>query len=318
MSGATVGDIGELALIDLITDGLALPPGMSVGVGDDAAVFTARGDVAVSTDAMVEDVHFRRAWSGPHDVGRKAVASAVADLEAMAARPRGLVVSLIAPPETPVAWVRELARGVRDECGLSGAALVGGDLSRGAVCTVVVTVFGDMEGRTPVLRSGARPGDVVACIGRLGMAQAGLTVLTRGFRSPGAVVRAHRVPEPPYGQGIVAHDAGATSLIDCSDGPLLDLGRVARASRVRIDLNSAALDVSDAQKAVAAAIGGGDPLTFILSGGDDHALFATFPSAASVPQGWLIVGRVLPDGPDGEPGVTVDGEPWEGAAGWQH
>ena len=315
MAGPTIADAGEFGMIAAITEGLRIPPTVTVGVGDDCAVFAPTGQVAVSTDAMIEDVHFRRTWSSPHDVGRKAVASSVADLEAMGARPIGVVISLSAPPDLEASWVTECSRGAREECELSGAALVGGDITRGAAIGVVCTVFGDMEGRAPVLRSGARSGDVVAFIGRLGLAAAGLAVLKRGFRSPGAVVKAHRVPEPPYGQGIVASDAGATAMIDCSDGVLSDLGHIARASGVWIDLDSGAFDVAEAQKTVAAAIGGGDPLQFILTGGDDHALLATFPAAA-VPKGWTVIGRVEPA--SGEPSVTVDGEPWEGESGWRH
>lgn len=315
MAGPTIADAGEFGMIAAITEGLRIPPTVTVGVGDDCAVFAPTGQVAVSTDAMIEDVHFRKTWSSPHDVGRKAVASSVADLEAMGARPIGVVISLSAPPDLEASWVTECSRGAREECELSGAALVGGDITRGAAIGVVCTVFGDMEGRAPVLRSGARAGDVVAFIGRLGFAAAGLAVLKRGFRSPGAVVKAHRVPEPPYGQGIVASDAGATAMIDCSDGVLSDLGHIARASGVWIDLDSGAFDVAEAQKTVAAAIDGGDPLQFILTGGDDHALLATFPAAA-VPDGWTVIGRVEPA--SGEPSVTVDGEPWEGEPGWRH
>ena len=318
MAGRTVGDLGEFGLIDAITAGLTMPAGVVVGPGDDCAVFAPSGAVVVSTDAMIEDVHFRRAWSGPHDVGRKAVASAVADVEAMGARPLGLVVALSCPADTPADWVIEFSRGVREEGERSGAALAGGDVTRGATIAVVVTAFGDLEGRAPLLRSGARPGDVVAYVGRLGMAAAGLAVLGRGFRSPGSVVRAHRVPEVAYGQGVAASEAGATSLIDCSDGPLADLGHVARASGVCIDLDSSALEADEAQKTVAAAIGGGDPLTYVLTGGDDHALLGTFPARGGVPSGWTVIGRVLEA--DGEPAVTVDGEPWAVTqpGGWRH
>ena len=316
---STIGDLGEFGLIDSIVDGLVMPEGVTVGPGDDCAVFAPRGQGVVSTDAMHEDVHFKKVWSGPHDVGRKAVASAVADVEAMGARPVGLVVALSAPADTPAEWVLEFSRGVRAECELSGAALIGGDTTRGGAIGIVVTAFGDLEGRTPVLRSGARPGDVVAYVGRLGMAAAGLAVLGRGFRSPGAVVRAHRVPEPPYGQGVAAQEAGATSMIDCSDGPLADLGHVAAASGVLIDLDSASLDVDEAQKTVAAAIGGGDPLNYILTGGDDHALLATFPAASVVPDGWTVIGRVLASDPEAGASVTVDGEVWSTEpGGWRH
>lgn len=313
MAGQTVAEFGEFGLIDAITANLVVPERVTVGVGDDCAVFAPSGQVAVSTDAMIEDVHFKRVWSSPHDVGRKAVASSVADLEAMGARPVGIVVSLSTPADLEAAWVVECARGVREECELAGAALVGGDVTRSAVIGIVVTVFGELEGRRPVLRSGAQPGDVVAFCGRLGWAAAGLAVLGRGFRSPGAVVRAHRVPEPPYGQGVVASEAGATAMIDCSDGLLADLGHVARASGVAVDIDTHALDVAEPQSVVAAAVGGGDPLNFILTGGDDHALLATFPDD-SVPDGWRVMGRVLA----GEPAVTVDGAVWEAEPGWRH
>lgn len=320
MAGRTVADLGEFGLIDAITAGLAGSDAVRVGPGDDAAVFTPDGDVVVSTDAVIEDVHFKKVWSGPHDVGRRAVGSALADVEAMGARPLGVVVALSCPPDTPVDWALEFAKGVKEECALGGAALMGGDITRGAQIAVAVTVFGDLGGRPPVLRSGARPGEVVAAAGRFGMAAAGLAVLGRGFRSPGAVVRAYRVPEVPYGQGVVAREAGATAMIDCSDGPLADLGHVARASGVTIDLDSTAFDVDEAQKTVAAAIGGGDPLTYVLTGGEDHALLATFPDEASVPEGWVVMGRVLP-GAEGDeaPSVTVDGARWEtDTEGWRH
>lgn len=311
----TVGGVGEFRLIASITDGLGAAGRVTVGPGDDCAVFRPAGQVAVSTDAMVEDVHFRRAWSDAHDVGRKAVASSVADLEAMGARPLGVVVSLAVPSDLPEEWLAECASGMREECARSGAALIGGDLVRADKVTVVCTVLGDLEGRDPVLRSGARPGQVVAYVGRLGMAAAGLAVLSRGFRSPGAVVRAHRVPEPPYGQGIVAWQAGASAMIDCSDGLVADLGHVAASSGVVIDVDTALLEVSEPQRTVAAAIGGGDPLDYVLGGGDDHALLASFDEG-SVPSGWRIIGRVLEAA--GEPGVLVDGAPWQGSEGWRH
>ena len=304
----------EFDLIGSITAGLPTGPAVRVGPGDDCAVFAADGDVAVSTDTMVENVHFRRTWSAPEDVGRKAVAAAVADLEAMGARPIGVVLALTLPAELEVSWVEGFNAGVRQECALSGALLLGGDITRGRDITATATVFGDLQGRGPVTRAGARPGDVVAVCGRLGWAAAGLTVLNRGFRSPRAVVVAHRVPEPPYGQGIVAQQAGASAMIDCSDGLLADLGHIAEASGVAIDVDTSKLDIAEPQSVVAAAVGGGDPLTFILTGGDDHALLATF-DPGHVPEGWRVIGAVAA----GDPTVTVDGAAWEGdAVGWRH
>jgi thiamine-monophosphate kinase len=139
-------------------------------------------------------------------------------------------------------------------------------------------------------------------------------VLTRGFRSPGAVVVAHRVPEVPYGEGRIAAESGATAMIDVSDGLLADLGHIAKASGVRIELDSAAFEIAEPQQAVAAALGGGDPLGFQLTGGDDHALVATFPPG-KVPTGWTTIGKVV----SGQPSVLVDGAvPEVDSAGWKH
>ncbi|MGC3993584.1 MAG: thiamine-phosphate kinase [Propionicimonas sp.] len=310
----TVGEVGEFALIDAITSGLGTSGPVVLGVGDDSAVLRLAGDLAVSTDTMVEDVHFRRDWSSAEDVGRKAVAACVSDAEAMGAVPIGLVVSLAAPASTPVEWVTGFADGVRAECEKAGVQLVGGDTTSAAQVVVTATVLADLGGLPPVTRAGARPGQVLAMAGRLGWAAAGVAVLGRGFRSPRAVVVAHRVPEPPYGEGRVAAEAGASALTDVSDGLLADLGHVARASGVTLDVTTSALEIAEPQKAVAAAIGGGDPLAFQLTGGDDHALVGAF-DADRVPSGWTVIGRVLA----GDPQVLVDGAEWTGAsAGWQH
>lgn len=314
MSGQTAADVGEFGLIGRITAGLSASGPVLLGTGDDAAVLRPAGDVVVSTDTMVEGVHFRPDWSSAEDVGRKVVAACVSDAEAMGAAPIAVVVSLAMPSQTATEWVDGFSAGVRVECERCGAQLVGGDTTSAPAIVVTATVLGDLGGVTPVTRAGARPGDLVAFAGRLGWAAAGLAALTRGFRSPRAVVVAHRVPEPPYGQGRVAADAGATAMIDVSDGLLADLGHVARASGVRIELDSSAFEATEPQQAVAAAIGGGNPLDFQLTGGDDHALVATFP-AGGVPAGWTVIGRVV----DGEAGVLVDGAEWaSSAAGWQH
>ncbi len=310
-----MAEVGEFGLIAEITAGLGASARVPVGVGDDAAVLAPTGRLAVSTDTMVEDVHFKRAWSSAHDIGRKLVASSMADIEAMGARPLGLVVATTVPKDTPAAWVTDLAAGVKEEAERCGAQLVGGDMTSGDVVVLTCTVFGDLEGREPVLRSGARPGQVVAYTGNLGMADAGLTVLRRGFRSPAAVVNAHRVPSPPYGQGAVAARSGAGAMIDCSDGLIADLRHMAQASGVAIAIETDNLEAGDPQKTVAAAIGGADPLTFILRGGDDHALLATF-DPGSVPPGWHMIGGVAEA--DGSPGVLVDGQPWADDPGWTH
>jgi thiamine-monophosphate kinase len=313
---ATLAEVGEFPLIAAITEGLTLSSDVRVGPGDDAAVLAIEGAVATSVDVLVEGVHFRRDWSEARDVGRKAVAVNVADLEAIGARATGLLVGFSAPPDLKVGWVLDFADGLRQEAEAARVSLLGGDVTRARDITIAVTAMGSLEGREPVLRSGARPGNLVAIQGRLGWAAAGLAVLARGFRSPRVLVEAQRVPQVSYGAGAVAAQAGATSMIDISDGLLADLGHMAQASGVLIDLRRDAFEVAEPLQAVAAATGA-DPYTFILTGGDDHALAATFLDAKSVPEGWLVIGRVEQADHD-QISVLVDGAVWETPAGFDH
>jgi thiamine-monophosphate kinase len=286
-----------------------------LGPGDDAAITrVSDGRVVSSTDLMVEGVHFRRDWSSANDVGRKVAAANLADIAAMGAAPTALLVGLAVPADLPTAWAVEMMDGLRQECGQIGAAIVGGDIVRSPTLMLAVTALGDLQGRNPVLRSGARVGDVVALAGRLGWAEAGLAVLSRGFRSPVGVVAAHRHPEPPYGEGIRAAQLGATSMTDVSDGLVLDAGSLARESGVRIDLRTSALTLPAKLRDVASALNV-DPLTWVLGGGDDHALVATFPAAAMQGLGdvWTVIGAVV----EGD-GVRVDGRVWRGSAGSEH
>ncbi len=303
---------GEFDLISTITEGLAQGPTTILGPGDDAAVLRPHGDMAISTDMLVEGVHFRRTWSTPFQLGRKAIAVNVSDVEAMGAVPISVVVALAFPPTMEPTWVKQFSDGVRDECARAGVSLVGGDLSRSEHITICVTAVGEMQGMAPVTRAGARPGDVVAVCGRFGWSSAGLTVLQRGFGSPKELVTEHLCPTVPYGQGRVAADAGATSMMDVSDGLLADLGHIASDSGVTINLRTDAFEITDAIARVCAATGK-SPWGFVLAGGEDHALVATFPAGVDLPDGWFDVGSVA----DGE-GLTVDGEPWEGSAGWDH
>src|ERR671913_447942 len=263
---ATLGGFGEFSLIKRITSGLASGPDVLVGPGDDGAVLDLRPPLVTSLDVLVEGVHFRRDWSPAREVGRKAVAVNVSDLEAMGARATGMVVGFSAPPGLELSWALEFAAGLTEEAGTAGVSLIGGDVTRARDITISVTVLGTLGGRAPVLRSGARAGDVVAVHGRLGWAAAGLVVLGRGFRSPRVVVEAHRVPSVSYGAGATAADAGATAMIDVSDGLLADLGHVAAASGVTIDIDRSAFDIAEPLQAVAAATGT-DPYALVLTGG---------------------------------------------------
>jgi thiamine-monophosphate kinase len=312
----TLAEVGEFPLIAAITEGLSLASDVRVGPGDDAAVLAIEDAVAMSVDVLVEGVHFRRDWSEARDVGRKAVAVNVADLEAIGARATGLLVGFSAPADLTVGWVLDFADGLCQEGQLAGVSLLGGDVTKARDITIAVTALGSLDGRHPVLRSGARPGDVVAIHGRVGWAAAGLVVLGRGFRSPRVLVEAQRVPQVSYGAGAAAARAGATAMIDISDGLLADLGHVAHASDVLIDLRQDAFEVAEPLQAVAAATGS-DPYNLIFTGGDDHALAATFPAADSVPEGWLVVGRVAAPDHD-QVGVLVDGAVWDAPAGYDH
>ena len=308
-----VADLGEFGLIAAITARLPQASGVIVGPGDDAAVLaTADGRVVVTTDLLVENRHFRRDWSSADDIGHKAAAQNLADVAAMGAVPTGLVVGLGAPADLPAAWALGFADGLREECEPLGMSVVGGDVVRSDVVVVAMTALGDLRGRAPVTRAGARPGEVVAVCGRLGWAEAGFPVLSRGFRSPRVLVEAHRRPVVPYHAGPQAAELGATAMCDVSDGLLGDLGHVAQASGVAVDIVSGAFDVPAPIRDAAAAIGA-EPLDWILTGGDDNALVATFPAEVPLPEPWRVVGRVSA----GE-GVTVDGEPYEGDPGHAH
>ena len=309
----TVADLGEFRLIDRVTTERNQPASTVLGPGDDAAVVTAPdGRVVAATDVLVEGVHFRLDWSTPEQIGRKAVAVNMIDVAAMGAVPTALLVGLACPSDTPIAVADGLAAGLWKEAEAAGAGIVGGDMVTAEQLVISVTALGDLDGLEPVTRSGARPGDVVAVCGRLGWAAAGLAVLGRGFRSPATVVNAHRAPEPPYPAGPAAARAGATSMIDISDGLLADLGHVALASRVGMDIRTGAMPVHERVLDVAAALGA-DPLRWVLTGGEDYALAATFPSARSVPAGWTVIGDVLPG-----LGVLVDGSEYDQDGGWQH
>lgn len=317
---ASLADVGEFGLIGRISDIVAATaPGedVLVGPGDDAAVLRVRkGHVVVSTDVMVEGRHFRRDWADAADVGARAAAQNLSDINAMGGRAQWLTVGLAAPADLPAQWALDFTRGFAEECAKVGAGLVGGDVSRADQVVVSVTAIGACT-VSPVLRSGAAAGDVVAICGRQGWAAGGLAVLGRGFRSPRVLVEAYRRPEPPYDAGVVAAEAGATAMVDISDGLIAEAGHVAAASGVSIDISTASFEVPEPLVAVGQAIGA-DPLQFILGGGDDHALLATFPAGVALPGGWTSIGTVGPAPAEGAARVTVDGASYDGPTGWSH
>ncbi|GAA1874340.1 thiamine-phosphate kinase [Actinomadura bangladeshensis] len=298
-----IGELGEFGLIGRLTRRLPQGPAVRLGPGDDAAVVAAPdGRVVATTDLLVDGRHFRRDWSGPYDIGRKAAAQNLADVVAMGARPTALLIGFAAPAATETGWAERLYDGFADECREAGASVVGGDVVSAPQIMLAVTALGDLGGAAPLTRSGARPGDIVAVRGRLGFASAGLELLTEGRAGAEELIAAHRRPEPPYGAGGEARAHGATALLDVSDGLVQDLGHIADASGVRIEIDSASVPVPD--------VLGPDGLRHALTGGEDHAFAGTFPG--SVPPSWSRIGVVTTGS-----GVRVDGrEPPSGA--WDH
>lgn len=311
-AGALVGDITERDLLSRILQVLAGSSQALVGPGDDAAVLAAPGGrVVVSTDTLVHGPDFRLAWSSGFDLGFKAAAVNLADIAAMGARPTALVVALAVPATAPVTLATELARGLRAACErlTIGCAVEGGDLTVSDTLTIAVTALGVLEGE-PVLRSGARIGDTVAVAGELGAAARGLAVLFDRFRTEtgdpvpvdlDALSPVERVdlaaqlrPEPPIALGPVAAAAGATAMMDVSDGLLLDATRLADASHVTIALRG----IADGPA---------------LRGGEDHALLATFDSATPLPDGFRAIGRAVSRA---DAAVTLDGVVVSGPGGW--
>lgn len=338
----TIGSVSESDVLARILPLFASSPHAGSGVvvppGDDAAVLATGASVVVTTDSMVRGRDWRDDWSTGHDVGTKVVAQNVADVAAMGAVPTGLLVSVAADPDTDLDWVLDLTRGIADAAESAGCPVVGGDLSSApaGVVVVAVTAFGDLEGRSAVLRSGARPGDVVAVCGSLGWSGAGLALYAGGAQDPVSDVEHgrslarvdaaasllmwfHRTPWPPLEAGVAAALAGATSMIDVSDGLVRDGGRIAAASGVELALDEEVLRTEFLAGPVELALGAESGWREVLSGGEEHSLLATFPEDG-VPDDrhspWTVVGRVVEAGPDG-PRLTVGGAV-PSVTGWDH
>lgn len=321
----TLGGISERETLTRIFPRLPRASAALVGPGDDAAVLRAPDErYVVTTDMMVHGPDFRWAWSSPYDLGWKAAATNLSDVAAMGAVPTALVVAIAAPTSTPVSHLLAFADGLRDACDAlaPGCGVVGGDLSVSDTFTIAVTAFGDLQGRAPVLRSGARVGDVVAVSGDLGLAATGLRFLFEHavdavgepsrdrfedvLREHPEAVTAQLRPRPPIGDGPLAAIAGATAMLDLSDGLALDARRIADASGSAVDIDPTVLvpgrsDIALADGEVAAA----------LTGGEDHSLLATFPPDVELPGGFRAIGRVVAGS-----GLLVAGRAFDERGGW--
>ncbi len=325
MPGVTVGELGEPGVLARVLAQLSGARAALLGPGDDCAVLGHAGDVVVTTDTMIEGPDFRLPWHDGFELGWKLAATNLSDVAAMGARPTALTVALAVPRETPVVLLERIAEGLDAACRAlaPGCGVVGGDLGRAPVVVAAVTALGDLEGRAPVVRSGARAGDVVAYAGDLGLAGLGLSLLfseatdAEGNASADEVPRlrashpdaiaAQLAPTPPIPLGVMAAEAGATAMMDVSDSLSIDAERLARASGVRVDL-SAELLVSGFGRRGSGVRGGGlepaepgsqgqpaveVPIDAMLFGGEDHGLLATFPAGAALPDGFRPIGAVL-------------------------
>jgi thiamine-monophosphate kinase len=249
---------------------------------------------------MIEGHDFKLEWSKGFDLGFKAIASNVADVAAMGAKPTALVVAIALPGDTQISWLEDFADGLN--AGLTqlapGASVVGGDLARADQVFISVTAHGNLEGLEPVLRSGARPGDILAVAGTLGKAAAGLSLLQSEIADAkhafDDLVSIQLRPIPPIPSGVLANKAGATSMLDVSDGLAKDASRIAKASGVTVQIDKSALLGFEAVLELAALRLEAAPENWVLFGGEDHALLATFPQGADIPKEFKPIGRVLP------------------------
>jgi len=278
--------MGEFELLARLRERLPPPgPRLRVGMGDDAAVSLPGGAVATSVDAIVDGVHFRRERATPAQIGHKALATALSDLAAMGAEPGEAYVTLGVPPDLDEEACLELLDGLLALAGRTGTSLAGGDVTRSGELFLATTVVG--HAATPeqlVTRAGARPGDALVLTGEAGGAAAGLLTLERPEAAaaiPPSMterLRARQLePQPRLAAGRALAKAGATAMIDLSDGLGGDAAHLAEASGVRLAIDADAIPLAAGVPQVAAATGS-DLWSLALAGGEDYELLAALPA----------------------------------------
>jgi thiamine-monophosphate kinase len=285
--------MGEFELLARIRERLPPPgPQLRLGSGDDGAISLPEGATVTSVDALVDGVHFRREWSGLAQIGHKALAAALSDLAAMGARTGEAYVVLGVPEDLDEDDCLELLDGLAALAARTGTSLAGGDVTRAPALTLAVTVVGHADDPSDLVpRSGARPGDALVVTGELGGAAAGLALLERpeDVRShffPDSGKKCERTgllarqlePEPRLEAGRALAAAGATAMIDLSDGLGGDARHLAATSGVGLRIDAGALPLAAGVAAVADAIGV-DPLDLAIGGGEDYELLAALPGA---------------------------------------
>ena len=299
MSDKTLAELGEDESLRRTVSRLQAGSFSIIGSGDDAALIAATDSFLVSTDTLVENHDFRLDWSSAFDLGYKAVASNLADIAAMGGSPTALVVALVVPKSTRISWLEQFADGLQAAINelAPGCEVVGGDLASGSEIVIAITVHGSLNQNQAVLRSGAKVNDLVAVAGSLGKAACGLAILESAnqdlIRSYDDWVNYQLRPQPPIALGPEAAAAGATAMLDISDGLAKDAARIARASGVTISLNSSDLKGFEAMLDLPAQALAFDPASWVLFGGEDHSLLATFSPDASIPKSFKVIGRVI-------------------------
>lgn len=267
-------------------------PGVLISVGDDAAVVEpGNHQLVLTSDMLVEGVHFDLGSVSAHDLGHKSITASVSDVAAMGGSPRYGLVSVALPRDVEAPWVMELYGGIREAADEYGMAVVGGDTSRGERHIVSVSAVGTVARGKAVTRSGARPGDHLVVTGTLGAASGGLRLATEpphgvrgalGSEWGRELVQAYLRPVARVGEGETLAQSGATAMIDISDGLALDLSRLCRESDVGASLRLADVPVSPGLDELGRLLGV-DPLEQALHGGEDYELLACLPPDAVGP-----------------------------------
>lgn len=316
-----ISDISEDALIAEVTAILPRRADAIVPTGDDCAVLAFTGNTAVSTDLLVEGTHFRCDWGEGKDIGFRAAMQNLADAVAIGAQPISLVIGLGLPRDTKKDWVLDFAQGVKEACVPLGVGVDGGDFVAADKIIVSVTVLGDVH--QPILRAGARPGDLVIHSGKLGCARAGYELLQAGYRRNtaekefSALITDFLRPTPPLQTALAAVKEGNLhALMDVSDGLIMDGRRLARASRMSINLHNDAFGAAFRRIAKAAGRLGARRAEWIFTGGEDHGFLATISPKAPLPAGFIPIGEVGSADPHGR--VYLDGKEFITAGGWDH
>lgn len=329
-SSGTIKELGEQGILDAILP-LLDSQKASLGPGDDAGALRVRGgEVLVSVDTLVENQDFRLIWpSGlehrAFDIGWKSIAQNVSDINAMGGYATGAVISLSLPEATSLEWIKDFAQGVAagiKELGAEKLTILGGDLGKSQEISVTTTVLGECD-NGKILRSGIKPGDRIAVAGRLGAAGAGLAVLENKCserswsRSVRRLVDAQCRPVPPLASGPRAAVAGASAMMDISDGLIRDAGRLAKASQVNLELDASVLKSFAGRLDAAAEITGINPMTWVLHGGEDFGVLASFPKDTEIPEEFTVIGIAKPR--NGRRAVVkVDGKVAKPESGFDH